>query len=277
LKIPLTVLQILWLNLTTDGAPAIALAVEATEPNTMLEGPRLRTEPLLEKVMVTGMVVQSIVLTSVVLIVYVVGLHWVFGVVPLLGQPNDIAVFNQPQFGCGDPCNFTMLCNFTYEVGVLHGPCFSVLPDYITDKDFEEGYEVASTMVTFTIIFAELARAYSCRSMRESIFKIGVFGNTWMQYGVFTAVAATWLLYLIPGVKDVFAMRELTGKQFGLVFGLCFIPFIVDELTKVFYRATGFGKRPIVAYKLGGVSVEPSAAITKNYQQMNDKAEEKHE
>jgi len=276
LKIPLTVLQILWLNLTTDGAPAIALAVEATEPNTMLEGPRLKTEPLLEKVMITGMVIQSIALTSVVLIVYVVGLYWEFGVVPIQGRPDDWSVFDQ-NFGgiCGVPCNFTVLCGLEYQYGVVNGPCFSVVPDYITEGDFEAGYEVASTMVTFTIIFAELARAYSSRSMRESVFKIGIFGNSWMQYGVLTAVAATWLLYLIPGVKDVFAMRELNGRQFGLVFGLCFVPFIVDELSKVIYRATGFGKRPIVAYKLGGVTVDTPG--TKNYQQMTDKVEEKHE
>jgi len=242
----------------------------------MLEGPRLKTEPLLEKVMITGMVIQSITLTSVVLIVYVVGLYWEFGVVPIQGQPDDWSVFDR-DFStiCGIPCNFTVLCNRQYQFGVVDGPCFSVAPDYITDGDFEAGYEVASTMVTFTIIFAELARAYSSRSMRESVFKIGVFTNSWMQYGVLTAVVATWLLYLIPGVKDVFAMRELTGRQFGLVFGLCFVPFIVDELSKVVYRATGFGKRPIVAYKLGGVSVD--TASSKNYQQMTDKVEEKHE
>jgi len=278
LKIPLTVLQILWLNLTTDGAPAIALAVEATEPNTMLEGPRLKTEPLLEKVMITGIVVQTIVLTAVVLIVYVVGLQMELGVVPINGQPDDISVYSRLFTGClGYPCNFTNLCNHTYQVGVVDGPCFSVFPEYILDDDYENGYEVASTMVTFTIIFAELARAYSSRSMRESVFSIGVLGNSWMQYGVFTAVVATWLLYVIPGVKDVFAMRSLSGREFGVVFGLCFIPFIVDEFSKVIYRATGFGKRPIVAYKLAGVSVESPTASNKSYQQVTDKVEEKHE
>jgi len=285
LKIPLTVLQILWLNLTTDGAPAIALAVEATEPNTMLEGPRLKTEPLLEKVMVAGIVIQSFVLTSVVLAVYVIGLYWEFGVVPVTGQPDDITAFARTYFAqCGHPgpgmaCNFTLLCNQTYEYGVVAGPCFSIFPDYITDVDFEKGYEVASTMVTFTIIFAELARAYSSRSMRESVFKIGFFSNSWMQYGVFSAVIATWLLYIIPGVKDVFAMRALTDRQFGLVFGLCFVPFFVDEFCKLIYRLTGWGKRPIVAYKLGGVTVEKDSTNTtnSNYQQMTDKAEEKHD
>jgi len=277
LKIPLTVLQILWLNLTTDGAPAIALAVEATEPNAMLEGPRLRTEPLLEKVMVTGIVIQSFVLTSVVLLVYLVGLQWEFDTIPLTGQPKDISVFNNPMYACGNPCNFTTLCGYEYEPGVVHGPCFSALPHYIIDGDFEQGYEVASTMVTFTIIFAELARAYSSRSMRESVFSIGVFGNSWMQYGVFSAVLATWLLYVIPGVKDVFAMRALTGRQFGLVIGLSFIPFVVDEFTKIAYRCTGFGKRPGVVYKLGGVTTVEPGNSSQNYQQITDKVEEKHD
>ena len=40
--------QILWLNLVTDGAPAVALAVELTEPTTMLEGPRNKKEALIE-------------------------------------------------------------------------------------------------------------------------------------------------------------------------------------------------------------------------------------
>jgi len=273
------VLQILWLNLTTDGAPAIALAVEATEPNTMFEGPRLRSEPLLEKVMVTGMVIQSIALTTCVLLVYVIGLNLEFGVVPLTGQPTDLSVYRRTlgDAACGvglfnstwgdndvNACNFTYLChNITgrvYEFGVndLDGPCYSIFPDFITNGDFDHGYQAASTMVTFTIIFAELARAYSSRSMRESVFKIGFFSNSWMQYGVFSAVIATWLLYVIPGVNDVFAMVHLSGTEFGVVFGFCFIPFILDEFCKVIYRMTGFGKRPIVQ-KLDMVKVDTSS------------------
>jgi Ca2+-transporting ATPase len=272
------VLQILWLNLTTDGAPAIALAVEATEPNTMREGPRLRTEPLLEKVMVTGMVIQAITLTTVVLVVYVIGLQWELGVIPIDGQPEDLSIFRAVYGGlCGPEiandtsyCNQTVLCNQTWDANPQNIPCFSVFPHYITDADFERGYEVASTMVTFTIIFAELARAYSSRSMRESVFTIGLFSNSWMQYGVFTAVLATWLLYVIPGIKDIFAMRELTGREFGLVFGLCFIPFCVDEFCKLIYRKTGYGKRPIVVAKLAGVSIGDAASTNKSYLKVTD-------
>jgi len=260
------------------------LAVEATEPNTMVEGPRLKTEPLLEKVMVTGIVIQSIVLTTCVLVVYVLGLQMELGLVPLMGQPRDQSVF-LTELGpkaCGitnnitqTVCNFTYLCGLPYEYGVLNGPCFSIKPHYITDDDFSQGYSAASTMVTFCIIFAELARAYSSRSLRESVFKIGFFSNSWMQYGVFSAVIATWLLYVIPGVKDVFAMVALTSEEFGVVFGFCFIPFIVDEITKFIYRLTGFGKRPL-AIKLGGVTVDPTSKQSYHQVNMDKVVEEKN-
>jgi Ca2+-transporting ATPase len=73
---PLVPIQILWLNLVTDGAPAIALAVEPSEPGVMEQGPRLMSEPLLEKLMLTGVLIHTIILTSCCLGTYFIGLYW---------------------------------------------------------------------------------------------------------------------------------------------------------------------------------------------------------
>jgi Ca2+-transporting ATPase len=51
LPLPLLALQILWVNLTTDGPPALALGVEPPEPNLMRRPPRPADEP----VFTTGM------------------------------------------------------------------------------------------------------------------------------------------------------------------------------------------------------------------------------
>eukprot|EP00465_Bigelowiella_longifila_P004844 CAMPEP_0185265164 /NCGR_PEP_ID=MMETSP1359-20130426/26637_1 /TAXON_ID=552665 /ORGANISM="Bigelowiella longifila, Strain CCMP242" /LENGTH=127 /DNA_ID=CAMNT_0027854279 /DNA_START=133 /DNA_END=516 /DNA_ORIENTATION=+ len=101
-------------------------------------------------------------------------------------------------------------------------------------------------MTIFHIVFAELFRAYGSRSMRESLFTIGPFSNKYMQYSVGASLAATLLIGLTPGVQQVFNMRYLNGREWGLVLGLACIPITVDELTKVVYRAIDFGKRPLV-------------------------------
>jgi Ca2+-transporting ATPase len=47
MPLPLTPLQILWMNLVTDGLPALALGMEPSEPDIMRRPPRARDEDLL--------------------------------------------------------------------------------------------------------------------------------------------------------------------------------------------------------------------------------------
>jgi Ca2+-transporting ATPase len=47
LGVPLLPLQLLWINLLTDGLPAVALGVDAPDPTLMARAPRRRTDRLL--------------------------------------------------------------------------------------------------------------------------------------------------------------------------------------------------------------------------------------
>jgi Ca2+-transporting ATPase len=75
LPIPLTPIQLLWLNLVTDGAPALALGLEKGDPDIMDRPPRPPREPVINREMLTGIIVQGVVMTAAVLIAFVYGLN----------------------------------------------------------------------------------------------------------------------------------------------------------------------------------------------------------
>ncbi len=72
---PLTAIQLLWLNLVTDGAPALALGTERGDPDIMDQPPRPPSEPIINRFMMTGIIVQTIAITAVTLGAYLIGLR----------------------------------------------------------------------------------------------------------------------------------------------------------------------------------------------------------
>jgi len=76
LPLPLTAIQLLVLNLITDGAPALALGMEKGDPDTMEIPPRPVSEPVINREMQVGILTQSIIITAAVLGAFVAGLNW---------------------------------------------------------------------------------------------------------------------------------------------------------------------------------------------------------
>ena len=74
LPIPMRPVQLLWLNLVTDGAPALALGLEKGDPDTMQRPPRSPTEPIIDRDMALGIVVVGLVDTVAVIGVFYLAL-----------------------------------------------------------------------------------------------------------------------------------------------------------------------------------------------------------
>ncbi len=72
---PLTPIQLLWLNLLTDGAPALALGVEKGDPDIMDHKPRPVKEPIINRDMRLGMGIQTFMKTFATLVAFAIGRH----------------------------------------------------------------------------------------------------------------------------------------------------------------------------------------------------------
>jgi Ca2+-transporting ATPase len=198
LPAPLTAIQLLWLNLITDGAPALALAVEKGDPDIMEQRPRAKSEPIVNRTMMIGLIVQTIAQTGAVLTAFALGLLW----------------------------------HLEEGASVVGNPI-----TYLVQHDWR-GVDVqtAATMAFVTLSLAELFRAYTVRSERASIFQIGVFSNRYMQYAVGLSITLLLLVVNLPFLQPIFNTTPLSGREWGLVIGLTIIPAIAEEITKFFLR-----------------------------------------
>jgi Ca2+-transporting ATPase len=197
---PLTAIQLLWLNLITDGAPALALAMEKGDPDIMDQKPRAKFEPIVNRSMGLGIVVQTIVQTSAVLGAFVMGLVW------------------HLEAGAVIPSSANML-------------------SYVLAHDWR-GVDVqtAETMAFVTLSLCELFRAYTVRSERASLFSIGIFSNKYMQYAVGISITLLLIVCAVPFLQPIFNTHFLTGREWGVVLGLALMPAVTEEITKFFLR-----------------------------------------
>ena len=204
LPAPLTAIQLLWLNLITDGAPALALAMEKGDPDVMERHPRPKNEPIINGTMRTGIIVQTFAQTGAVLTAFCLGLLWELahlGLLPAAGQSG---------------LSFLLAFDWkTVDLGALH---------------------TAETMAFITLSLCELFRAYTVRSERASIFKIGVFSNKWMQYAVGASIGLLLLVCVVPFLQGIFNTHWMSGLEWATVLGLGIIPAIAEEITKFFLR-----------------------------------------
>jgi len=202
LPAPLTVIQLLWLNLLTDGAPALALAMEKGDPAIMQRPPRPPSEPIINHTMRSGILIQTIAQTGVVLGAFVMGLLW------------------HLQAGALVPAGMSPIT-------------------YLLQHDWR-GVDVqtAETMAFVTLSLCELFRAYTVRSERLSIFRLGVFSNKYMQYAVGLSILLLIIVVSVPFLQPIFNTHFPSMREWGVILSFSLVPAAVEEVTKVYLRWT---------------------------------------
>jgi P-type Ca2+ transporter type 2C len=200
---PLTAIQLLWLNMVTDGAPALALAKEKGNPDVMKRPPRPRTEPIINGPMRLGIFVQTIAQSGATLTAFALGLIWHLQATNAL--PADANPF-------------------------LH-----IFRHNWTGVDVQ----TAETMAFVTLSLCELIRAFTVRSERLSIFQIGPFSNPYLVGAVLLSVLLLVATVFVPFLNPIFKTHALSLTEWEVVIGLAFIPAVTEEMTKWYLRLRG--------------------------------------
>jgi len=177
---PLTAIQLLWLNLLSDGAPALALGLEKGDPDLMDRAPRPPNEPVINREMTIGVVIQTIAITSAVLTAYWLGMS------------------------------------------------------YYSNTAHTDPIITAQTMAFVTLVMSELFRAYTARSERYPLFKLGLFTNKWMQYAIgFSVFLLLIVVYVpIPAINEIFNTTPITLSEWVVMIPLILLPSVVAEIWK---------------------------------------------
>jgi Ca2+-transporting ATPase len=74
MPLPFSPVMLLWLNLVTDGAPALALGLEKGDPDIMRLPPRPAKEPVINREMAAGILIIPLVSAITILVVFSIGL-----------------------------------------------------------------------------------------------------------------------------------------------------------------------------------------------------------
>jgi len=164
----------------------------------MDQKPRAKDEPIVNRSMAVGMIIQTITQTTAVLTAFGLGLLWHL-------EAGAASI--------GNPLTYILHHNW-------------------------QGVDVqtAETMAFVTLSLAELFRAYTVRSERASLFRIGIFSNRYMQYAVGLSIGLLLLVINIPFLQPIFNTHFLSLREWSVVVGLALLPAISEEITKLFLR-----------------------------------------
>jgi Ca2+-transporting ATPase len=101
---------------------------------------------------------------------------------------------------------------------------------------FPESLAGAQTVAFSTLVVSELVRAFTVRSERVSIFKIGVFSNRWMIWAAASSLLLLLAVIYIPVFDPIFNTAPLDGLDWLVLLPFAMASSIAAELHKWMLR-----------------------------------------
>lgn len=97
-----------------------------------------------------------------------------------------------------------------------------------------QGHDVAQarTVAVNAIVMIEVFYLFSCRSLTQTMFRVGVFSNPWVVAGVVVMVLLQILFTYAPFMNRLFFTAPLASAQWGSVLGVGVAAYAIVEVEK---------------------------------------------
>ncbi|KAJ5328531.1 hypothetical protein N7452_008921 [Penicillium brevicompactum] len=195
--------QLLWVNLVTDGLPATALSFNPPDHDVMKRPPRLRDEALvggwlLFRYMVIGVYVGGAT---------VFGYVWWF-------------VYNS----AGPHISFSQLANFH--------KCSSQFPEIGCEMFSNDMAKSASTVSLSILVVIEMLNAMNALSSSESLLTFFLGNNPMLIYAITLSMALHFAILYIPFLQSLFSILPLDWNEWQAVLVISAPVILIDEVLK---------------------------------------------
>jgi Ca2+-transporting ATPase len=214
--------QLLWVNLVTDGPPATALGFNPPEPDVMKKPPRARNDSLISgwiffRYMVVGIYVGF---ATVGILVY----WYCFDT----EAPDGHDLVTMEQLMNWGHC--TTWKDFKVK------PFGSMEPGASSCTYFTAGKDKASSLSLTVLVVIEMLNAFNALCEDTSLLVVPPWRNPYLFLATAVSIGIHFLVLYIPWLAKIFAVMPLTTHDWKLVMAFSFPVIIIDEILKVFGR-----------------------------------------
>jgi Ca2+-transporting ATPase len=219
--------QLLWVNLVTDGPPATALGFNPPDKDIMKKPPRrsddsLITPWILFRYMVIGMYV-GIATVGVFIIWYT---HGSFLGIDLAGDGHSLVSYSQlSNWGQCSSWEGFKVSPFTAGARTFN---FDVNP-----CDYFQGGKIKATTLSLSVLVAiEMFNSLNALSEDGSLLSMPPWVNPWLLLAMSVSFGLHFLILYVPFLAQVFGIVPLSFNEWLLVIAVAFPVVLIDEVLK---------------------------------------------
>jgi Ca2+-transporting ATPase len=222
--------QLLWVNLVTDGPPATALGFNPPDEDIMRRPPRraddqLITPWVLTRYMVVGLYVGFA--TVGVFAYWFIWYDWSEYGHPLVTYSQLANWGKCPDFPPGTYTpDFSQWAASGYGLDLSAKPC-----DYFT-----KGKVTASTLSLSVLVVIEMLNALNALSEDSSLLQMPPWANPWLLVAMAFSIGLHMVILYVPVCAQVFSIVPLTQNDWALVMAFSFPVILIDEGLKMIGR-----------------------------------------